>query len=310
MAMSSSRSVPISVAIPSFEGEGRLLATLERIIRCDPTPAEILIHCDGGWRPDVARFEKLSVPVTLLYSEIKKGPGGGRDACIRAATHDLVASFDDDSWPLDVEYFAQAQAIMDAMPQAAILSPAVYLAEKPIRPQCPELNTACYYQGSASIHRRGHYLELMGFVPIPAAYGVEETDLSLQTHSAGYKILESPWLRAWHDRSLADKDHQILPWIRNEILLAFLRYPLIAQPWGWWRAWRHVWRNREEIPLKSLLKALVEAIPLCQQYRRFIHRYRLAQILNHLRMRSERYQILRTPDGIKIQPLAAISIRI
>jgi hypothetical protein len=293
----------ITVGIPCFQGGERLLRTLELLCQCDPLPAEILIHCDGGWRPDEAQFDSLKVPIRLLFSEKPLGPGGGRDACIRAASHDLVASFDDDSWPLDTEYFAQAKTIMDAMPQAAILSPEVYLKEKPVMPQRNELSTTKYYQGSASIHRRSHYLAVRGFVPVPSAYGVEETDLSLQTHAAGFQILESPWLRAWHDRPLADNAHQTIPWIKNEVLLAYLRYPFIAQPWGWWRAWRHWWRNRSVLKVSAMPLFIKEISAHCQRYRSYKFTYSLTQVLCHLRMQQVRFLIESNDGQIHIRSL-------
>jgi GT2 family glycosyltransferase len=295
--------LPITVGIPCFQGGERLLRTLELICRCEPLPAEILIHCDGGWRPDEAQFDSLRVPVRLLFSEKPLGPGGGRDACIRASSHDLIASFDDDSLPLDSDYFDQAKKIMDTLPQAAILSPEVYLQEKPIQPQSCELRTAKYYQGSASIHRRSHYLAVRGFVPVPLAYGVEETDLSLQTHAAGFQIWESPWLRAWHDRPLADNAHQTIPWIKNEVLLAYLRYPLIAQPWGWWRAWRHWWRNRSVLKVSGLLRLVREIFVYCLQYQTYKHSYSLRQILCHLRLHPERFLIESSNGQIHIRSL-------
>lgn len=295
--------LPISVGIPCYEGGKRLLRTLELICQCKPLPAEILIHCDGGWRPSGPEIASMEVPVKLLFSEKPLGPGGGRDACIRAASYDLVASFDDDSWPLDTEYFAQAKTIMDAMPQAAILSPEVYLQEKPIMPQRNELSTTKFYQGSASIHRRSHYLAVRGFVPVPSAYGVEETDISLQTHAAGFQILESPWLRAWHDRPLADNAHQLIPWIKNEVLLAYLRYPLIAQPWGWWRAWRHWWRNRRVLKVRAIPQLLREIFEHCQQYQTYQHAYSLKQILSHLRMPTMRFLIESSDGPIHIRSL-------
>jgi hypothetical protein len=191
---------------------------------------------------------------------------------------------------------------MDAMPQAAILSPEVYLKEKPIQPQRCELSTAKYYQGSASIHRRSHYLAVRGFVPVPLAYGVEETDLSLQTHAAGFQILESPWLRAWHDRPLSDNAHQLIPWIKNEVLLAYLRYPLIAQPGGWWRAWRHWWRNRSVLKVSGLFRLVRDIFAHCLQYQHYKFPYSLAQILRHLRLQPERFLIEASNGQLQIHP--------
>jgi len=286
---------PISVGIPSFQGEARLGQVLEKLAACVPAPAEVLIHCDGGWRPDPAPLVAAAgaLPVRWLHSPHKIGPGGGRDACLRAAAHDLVASFDDDSWPLDSDYFGVAVAIMEACPQAAILSPVVYLQEKPVRDREARLTTCRYYQGSASVHRRSQYLQLPGWVPIPAAYGVEEADLSLQVHAAGFEILESHWMRAWHDRPLADHQHQTLPWIQNEILLGYLRYPAVAQPWAWWRALRQLAAQVGKLPLRTLLETLAGAISHCQGYRPYRRPYTLKQIWAHARVQPE----LRKAEG-------------
>lgn len=305
--MSSPRQLPLSVAIPCYRGDDRLAKTLERIAACDPGPSEILIHCDGGWKPNESSLPKLPVPIKFIHSTTQIGPGGGRNACLHAAAHELVASFDDDSWPLDSEYFAQAAELMEAMPNAAILSPAVYLKEKPILPQLNEVSTARYYEGSASIHRRSIYLTLPGFAPVPGAYGVEETDVSLQTHAAGYQILASPWLRAWHDRPLADNSHQILPWIKNEVLLAYLRYPWIAHPWAWWRSLRHAWRAAFNIGLSPTIAALCGAIPYSLSFRAYRRRYPLAQIIAHLKMPMERYAIETSSAKIQLFPLNASS---
>lgn len=288
--MNQQSTVPLTVCIPCFKGEQRLVLTLEKLAACQPAPAEILIHCDGDWQPNPRPWLSAvgSIPLRILHSSAQVGPGGGRDACIQAAAHELVASFDDDSWPLDEDYFGVAVAIMSAYPQAAMLSPVVYLEEKPVRAREPLLTTSRYYQGSASVHRRSHYRQLPGLVPIPAAYGVEEADLSLQAHAAGFLILESHWMRAWHDRPLADHHHQTLPWIQNEVLLGYLRYPLAAQPWAWWRALRQVAAHVNKLPLRPLLKALGGTLAHCQRYRSHRQHYSLKQIWAHTQMRPER----------------------
>lgn len=292
--------IAITVIVPCYQGTERLLAMLPKIAACDPLPDEVIIHCDGGWKPEVTLFEGIGLQIRWLYSEEQIGPGGGREICIRESKNELVASFDDDSWPLDPDYFAQAQAIMEAFPNAAILSPAVYLQEKPLIPKLLEVSTAKYYEGCASIHRRSHHLEIHGFAPIPAAYGVEETDLSLQIHTAGKQILSSPWMRAWHERPLRDNAHQILPWIKNEVLLGYLRYPWFAQPWGWWRAVRKVLKHRKLIGLRAGIRSLLESVPHCQRFKAHTHRYTLAEILAHLRMRSIRYVLKPQGNGLDV----------
>lgn len=301
--------VPISVAIPAFGNEKKLAHTLERILSCRPLPQEILLHFDGGWNPPTDFSANAPIPVHLFRSREHIGPGGGRGLLFHHATCELIATFDDDSWPLDADYFAQAFAVMEAFPDAAILSPAVYLREKPILPPLMEVTTSRSYEGSASIHRRSVHLKLPGYVPIAHAYGVEEADISLQTHAAGYQLLSCPWMRAWHNRPYTDNVHSIKPWIKNEVLLAYLRYPLIAQPWGWIRSLRHVLRHRHQHHLASLLRALLESVPLCAHFSKYKHRYGLCEVWKHHLLPKKRWSIKVAPgestSSLKINVSAA-----
>jgi glycosyltransferase involved in cell wall biosynthesis len=282
---------PISVAIPAFGNEQALAHTLRQIACCVPLPAEVLLHYDGGWEPTLDMASLIPVPVTILRSDHCIGPGGGRDRLLRAANQEFIASFDDDSWPLDTDYFARAVALMESIPNAAVISPAVYLAERPAHPNVPEINSVRAFEGSASIHRRSIHFCLPGYVPVPAAYGVEEVDLALQIHAAGYEMYSTPWLRAWHDRPLVELNHTVLPWIRNELLLAYLRFPTIAQPWGLVRALRHVMRNLKTFPPLVLWRELGRSLAHCAEYRSYKRRYSLAEVWRHHRHQSRRFRI-------------------
>ncbi len=290
-------SVPVSVVIPAFLSGPGLRRALERICACDPLPQEIVMHCDGGWRPEPAMIEGLPVPMRFLHSEARLGPGGGRHRLFQEAACEIVASFDDDSWPLDVDYFARALAVMEAFPKALVMSPGVYLKERPVLPAMPEVSLVRSFTGSASVTRRSLYLRLPGYVPVAAAYGVEETDLSIQAHAAGLEILFCPWMRAWHDRPGVDNQHAVLPWIRNEVLLASLRFPLVMQPWGWMRALRHVWRHRHETGWRAPLRALFSALPAMVEYRSYQRRYTLGEVWRHHRHVERRF--LLTGPGVE-----------
>ena len=296
MIPSGKKSVPVSVAIPCFGNEASLMAVLGRISACDPLPQEVLLHLDGSWEPATDPALNCAVEVRVLRCGKHLGPGGGRDLLLKAANCDVVCSFDDDSWPLDTDYFAQALAVMEAFPNTAVLSPAIYLREKPIMPRLAEVIECVAFEGSASVTRKGHYLKLPGYVPVPEAYGVEEVDLSLQAHAAGYQILSCPWLRAWHDRPYSDNKHSILPWVRNEVLLAYLRYPRWLQPWGWLRAVRHVIRHALPGRLTALLQALASTPSHCHTYQPFVRRYSLHDVWRHHFSQNKRW-ILDPNDG-------------
>ncbi len=294
--------VPVSVAIPAYRNETGLAKTLERIFACLPLPQEVLIHFDGGWEPSRDFSADTPVPVRLFHSSANLGPGGGRDALFRQAKCEIVCSFDDDSWPIDADYFQHALAIMEAFPQAGVISPAVYLREKPVLPRLPEVSEGVSFEGSASITRMSVYLKVPGYVPVAKAYGVEEVDLSLQVHTAGYLVMHCPWLRAWHDRPYADNEHSTLPWIRNEVLLAYLRYPRWFQPWGWLRAVRHVINHYSPGRLGTLLRALASSFAFCAEHAKHVHRYRFSEIWKHRSTPPRRWTLRSEGEAIKVEP--------
>lgn len=291
---------PISVVIPAFGSSAKLRETLRRVLACRPLPAEVLLHFDGGWEPDFDPAHDAPIPVRVLRSSTNRGPGGGRDACIRAAAHDLVASFDDDSWPLDEDYFARACAVMAAFPQAVVMSPAVFVEEVPVAPPLAEVNEARCFEGSASITRRSLYLTLPGYVPVPQAYGIEEADLALQAHAAGLLVLACPWLRAWHDRPQADHLHAEFAWMRNEVLLGYLRFPRAAQPWAWWRALRRAWRLRGVLGMGRCASALIHSIPHCATYSRWKQRMTWSGLRRHHCQQRQRWVLEPGDEGVRV----------
>ena len=296
--------VRVSVAIPCYGNETSLFQLLERIFSCDPLPQEVLLHLDGGWTPDRDPMAGAPTTVEVFHSKIKLGPGGGRDLLIKAAANELICSFDNDSWPLDTDYFAQALALMEAFPNTAVLSPAIYLREKPIMPRLAEASECVAFEGSASVTRKSLYLRLPGYVPVPDAYGVEDVDVSLQAHAAGFQILSCPWLRAWHDRPYADNEHTVLPWIRNEVLLAYLRYPLWLQPWGWLRSLRHIIYHASPGRLTALVCALASTPAHCQNYKSFVRRYRLREIWSHHFAARKRWTLANEEGQLKVTEAA------
>jgi hypothetical protein len=196
---------------------------------------EILVHVDA----EDNATERLIGPrfpeaVRWFRSTTTQGPGGGRNLLIRAAKTPLVASFDDDSWPLDADYFAVAAELFHAHPGAAVLS------GQEVRPGMEAggrdggLRHAACYQNGACIMRRDAFLGTRGHLPLRQAYGMEEADVALQLLDAGWELLYAPALRVYHDSAL---EHHSTPavnaaHIRNTALLAYLRYPVRYWPLG------------------------------------------------------------------------------
>lgn len=222
---------PISAVVTAYRRVDQTLTTLKNLQACDPAPAEIIAHVDGG-NSECARAIADAFPaVRILQSAANVGPGGGRNLLVQSAAHNLVASFDDDAYPLDRDYFARAVAVSERFPDASVVVPRVFLRGEPIVPPSPTSAWVADYCGAACVFRRDAFLTAGGYVPVPIAYGMEEADLALRLHARHGRILETGWLRAIHDTALDHHGSAAInaATISNLVLLAFLRYPI----WLW-----------------------------------------------------------------------------
>src|SRR5262249_6042252 len=174
------------------------LETLRRIEACRPAPDEILVHVDANQRGCAESIRRSFPHLRLLVSADQIGPGGARNKLIAEARNELIASFDDDSYPLDSDYFARASALMQARPDAAVIgAKIVHRNEIATAGTLEASNTASFFGGGV-IFRRTECLVAGGFVPLPVAYGMEEEDLSLRLLDRHKTLLLSPWLRVFH----------------------------------------------------------------------------------------------------------------
>jgi GT2 family glycosyltransferase len=218
----------ISAIVTAYERVEQTLATLRVIDNCNPAPDEILVHVDDNRVVCVLAIREAFPNVRVLLSNERVGPGGGRNKLMAAATHDLVASFDDDSYPIDSDFFARAQQLFAKHEDASVICAALYHRGETIA--LDERNAAwtADFSGGACVFRRSAFLEAGGYVPLPVAYGMEEVDLALRLHARGGRILTSAWLRVFHDTDLQRHgDPRVTAGsIANLALLAYLRYPV------------------------------------------------------------------------------------
>jgi len=226
------RASEITAIVTAFERDEQTVTTLRRILSCDPPPDEIIVHVDGNERSCEREIKKTFPEIQIVISEKRLGPGGARNKLIAIARNDLVASFDDDSYPLDGDYFKRAATVCDRFPHAAIVSAALYHRGEVIEQDTLNARWTADFSGGACIYRRNAFLESDGYVPLPVAYGMEEVDLALRLHAKGDRILSTSWLRVFHDTDLQrHKDPTVTAnSIANLALLAYLRYPASL----WW----------------------------------------------------------------------------
>jgi GT2 family glycosyltransferase len=172
--------------------------------------------------------------VRWFCSTTTQGPGGGRNRLVREANAPLVASFDDDSWPLDRDYFAAAAEIFHSQPRAAVLNGQEVRPGMQPRDRDGNFGRIACYQNCACVIRRGAFLGTRGHLPMRYAYGMEEADVALQLLDAGWELLYAPALRVYHDSQLEHHTSKAVnaAHIRNTALLAYLRYPVRYWPLG------------------------------------------------------------------------------
>ena len=218
----------ISAIVTAYERIDQTLATLQILQTCVPKPDEILVHVDADQVKCEQAIRKEFPDVRVLRSREQVGPGGGRNKLMDAAQFDFVASFDDDSYPIDSDYFERALKIFERFPEAAVICAALYHAGEPIGLDAISAQWAADFSGGACIYRRSAFLEAGGYVPLPVAYGMEEVDVAIRLHSRGGKILSTPWLRVFHNTDLIrHADPRVTAGsIANLALLAYLRYPV------------------------------------------------------------------------------------
>ena len=227
----------ISAIVTAYERVDQTLNTLRILESCDPKPDEILVHVDGN-RIECERAIRAAFPqVKIVVSVERVGPGGGRNKLVAAANYEFVASFDDDSYPIDSDYFARVVQLFDRFPEASIVCASLYHAGEAIGLDERKAQWTADFSGGACVYRRDAFIDAGGYVPLPIAYGMEEVDLALRLHSCGGKILSSSWLRVFHDTDLKRhaEPHVTAGSIANLALLAYLRYPVSLWSIGAWQ---------------------------------------------------------------------------
>jgi GT2 family glycosyltransferase len=145
-----------------------------------------------------------------------------------------VASFDDDSYPVNPDYFALVASEFEKYPHAAVLGAVVRDIYFPEGPPAPVTHRSAGFVGCGCVYRRSAFLSTSGFVPLKLAYGMEEVDLSMRLYAGGDIILQSSRLVVQHD---TDMTHRFTSSVNaavtsNAALLIFLRYPVALWPMG------------------------------------------------------------------------------
>ena len=224
---------PVAVIIPTYNRGLAVLAVLEKVQQCEPMPAEIWVHVDCADAVVESELHCRFPNVHVLTSSMRLGPGGGRHRCLLGCDTPYAVSFDDNSYPVDPDFFASVERLFSELPRAAVLGASIWHRHEAEKTRTRSLVQFPNYIGCGYAVRLAAYRQVRGHVPRPVAYGMEECDLSLQLFAAGWWIYEAGELRVFHDTDLGHhrSSEATSGAIANVGLYAFLHYPISA--WGW-----------------------------------------------------------------------------
>ncbi len=241
-----SHKAAVSVVIPTYGRPEQLLQTVGRILSCDPAPDDILVHVDAGDLVSGRRLHDAFPHVCVNHARSRQGPGGGRNRLVELARHNIVVSFDDDSWPLSPSFFRQALDLTEQYPDVAMfaceilegdeLEHAATIACRPVETLGPvQMQESAGFVGCGCIFRRSAFLKTGGYLPLERAYGMEEADVTLKLLDQGDRIALVKGLQVYHDCNRPSRHGQAkinAAHITNTALLVFLRYPPLLWPYG------------------------------------------------------------------------------
>jgi GT2 family glycosyltransferase len=261
--------VPVAVVIPTYNRGMALLSVLEKIQTCNPKPAEIWIHIDlaDGALEDLLRRNYPEIGV--LTSPTRLGPGGGRHRCLMACTTPYAVSFDDDSYPVDADFFERVEQLFLQHPDAAIFSAAIWARHEPAIGRSESQIVISSYVACGSAIRLAAYRAVRGLLSLPVAYGMEETDLSIQLFAAGWQIYRAGDLRVFHD---ADLRHHETPdinagGITNVGLFVFLHFPVNRWGYGLLQVANRVAYSIRMGRIRGICAGIIRILPNCYSNR-------------------------------------------
>lgn len=221
-----------------------LRRTLIRLSELRPLADEIVVCVDGCTHGTAEMVRSQFQNCTLLENEKSRGSVYSRDRLLRAASGEIVASFDDDSYPIDGDFVARVKDLFAQDNDIAVISfPEIHdnnsTADK-TKTAAPAAHLVSAYANCAAVMRRDVYLQSQGF-PKFFVHMYEEPDYALQCYALGYHVRFEPTLPIRHHTSPAQRDpmrrHHLNA--RNELWSVLMRCPFpYLVPVAFYRVWR------------------------------------------------------------------------
>lgn len=221
--------IPITVTFPTWNRPESCAKSLQILSNCCPFPSEVRIAVDyeSVFIPGLAE-ESFPFPVKWNFSEVPCGPGGLRNILYREAKNEWILSLDDDSYPIDENFFEMASTLLCGLDESIAVVSIQYSEQGESIPAIGcALSERSWFNGGAALIRKSAFSKVRGFLPIRVAYGIEEIDVSYQFRQAGFRVLFTDSLRIFHDADGSNRrsGKSTSREISNCALFVYLRYP-------------------------------------------------------------------------------------
>ena len=210
-----------------------LQRTLHHLSRLSPQPSEIWICADGSKDDSVAMVRAECPTANLIINEVCQGSVPSRDQMLRNMSADWILSLDDDSYPLDLDFFSRIPPLVEAHPDVSVFT---FPEQRdgctyPDQKRTPDTLGHCVsaYPNCAAIMSRADYLKTDGY-PTFFTHNYEESDYALQLFNINRSVWFEPSLIIRHHLSPTNRNrlHNHHLNARNELWSVWMRCP-----WPW-----------------------------------------------------------------------------
>jgi GT2 family glycosyltransferase len=199
-----------AISIATHNRLPELRRTLGVIAALAPQPDELLV-CADGCDDGTAQYLRDHFPHAKLIEHARPhGSIRSRIELMRAASSDIVASLDDDSYPIHPDFVARVRALFAARPHVAVASFPQRTDEFPESLTVTDFGPGKYvanYVNASAAFRRSVYMSLEGWPP-EFDHAYDESDYTLQCLAACYAV--------YYDTSVIIR-HHFTSLARNEI---------------------------------------------------------------------------------------------
>ena len=277
----------VAALVTAFRRPMQTMETISKILSCEPPPTELLVHVDGG-NEELAKQVRDRFPTARVFvTPGNIGPGASRNVLLREARCDLCASFDDESYPVNANYFARIVAAFAEFKGAWIVAGVLRDRRSIDLSPAPWPARVATFSGGACVYRKSLTARAGGYVPVLVGYGMEELDLSIRIHAMGGEVIYVPDLVVFHD---SDLSHRATAWIdaatlTNIGLHCFLRYPLVLWPIGIFQVMNMVRWAFAAGRLRGVVKGLLDMPLVSWRFRGYRQPIAARSVLAFLRLK-------------------------